>query len=246
MNIMVLFESEKESYTYNPLVEKLKENHQVELHILSVYEDLKKIENLVGHLQSDLIIAGSGFSAALPGIVSSLTNAPVIGLPVESQFGGLDSLFSMLQTPLGHPVICSSPGNYERIADFLNLITPKMVNKKGINIVVDPGVRDYEYVNSEITRTQILCEDKGLDFAVSDAPNDQYGNIRLVTEEDQIDEGSVFVHVPVVDSTTRDKPTEAMVVYEWINKGGLWLGVDNTRNAVHAFLRFRNMLRKAK
>jgi 5-(carboxyamino)imidazole ribonucleotide mutase len=48
-----------------------------------------------------VIACGSG-SVHLPGMIASLTNIPVIGIPLESNFlGGLDSLVSMLQIPKG-------------------------------------------------------------------------------------------------------------------------------------------------
>jgi 5-(carboxyamino)imidazole ribonucleotide mutase len=52
-----------------------------------------------------VIIAGAGGAAHLPGMVASLTPLPVIGVPVESQsLKGLDSLLSIVQMPGGVPV----------------------------------------------------------------------------------------------------------------------------------------------
>ena len=53
----------------------------------------------------ELIIAGAGGAAHLPGMVASHTLLPVLGVPVESQsLKGLDSLLSMVQMPGGVPV----------------------------------------------------------------------------------------------------------------------------------------------
>ena len=52
-----------------------------------------------------VIIAGAGGSAHLPGMVASLTNLPVIGVPIESKvLKGIDSLLSIVQMPGGIPV----------------------------------------------------------------------------------------------------------------------------------------------
>ena len=52
-----------------------------------------------------VIIAGAGGAAHLPGMVASLTNLPVLGVPVESKaLQGLDSLLSIVQMPGGVPV----------------------------------------------------------------------------------------------------------------------------------------------
>ena len=52
-----------------------------------------------------VIIAGAGGSAHLPGMVAALTSIPVIGVPIESKkLKGLDSLLSIAQMPKGIPV----------------------------------------------------------------------------------------------------------------------------------------------
>ncbi len=53
----------------------------------------------------DVIIAGAGGAAHLPGMVASMTPLPVIGVPVKSRaLNGLDSLLSIVQMPGGVPV----------------------------------------------------------------------------------------------------------------------------------------------
>ena len=52
-----------------------------------------------------VIIAGAGGAAHLPGMVASITELPVIGVPVKSSnLNGLDSLLSIVQMPKGVPV----------------------------------------------------------------------------------------------------------------------------------------------
>ena len=53
----------------------------------------------------EVIIAGAGGAAHLPGMVASKTVLPVLGVPVQSQaLNGLDSLLSIVQMPAGIPV----------------------------------------------------------------------------------------------------------------------------------------------
>jgi 5-(carboxyamino)imidazole ribonucleotide mutase len=69
-------------------------------------------ERMVQYSQSaaergiQVIIAGAGGAAHLPGMVASLTNLPVIGVPIHSSNSmmGLDSLLSIVQMPGGVPV----------------------------------------------------------------------------------------------------------------------------------------------
>jgi 5-(carboxyamino)imidazole ribonucleotide mutase len=58
-----------------------------------------------------LIIAGAGGAAHLPGMVASLTRLPVLGVPVQSKaLNGLDSLLSIVQMPGGVPVATMAIG----------------------------------------------------------------------------------------------------------------------------------------
>ncbi len=53
----------------------------------------------------NVIIAGAGGAAHLPGMVASMTTLPVLGVPVESKvLSGMDSLLSIAQMPGGIPV----------------------------------------------------------------------------------------------------------------------------------------------
>jgi 5-(carboxyamino)imidazole ribonucleotide mutase len=56
-----------------------------------------------------VIIAGAGLSAALPGFAAAHTDLPVIGVPLTSRLsalGGLDAILSVVQVPPGVPVAC--------------------------------------------------------------------------------------------------------------------------------------------
>lgn len=60
----------------------------------------------------DLIIAGAGGAAHLPGMVASLTTLPVIGVPIKtSTLSGVDSLYSIVQMPGGVPVATMAIGD---------------------------------------------------------------------------------------------------------------------------------------
>jgi 5-(carboxyamino)imidazole ribonucleotide mutase len=59
-----------------------------------------------------VIIAGAGGAAHLPGMVASLTTLPVIGVPVHTRaLSGVDSLHSIVQMPAGIPVATVAIGN---------------------------------------------------------------------------------------------------------------------------------------
>ena len=58
-----------------------------------------------------VIIAGAGGAAHLPGMMASKTRVPVIGVPVQTRaLNGVDSLYSILQMPRGFPVATMAIG----------------------------------------------------------------------------------------------------------------------------------------
>ena len=59
-----------------------------------------------------ILIAGAGGAAHLPGMVASYTPLPVVGVPIESRaLKGIDSLLSIVQMPAGVPVATVAIGN---------------------------------------------------------------------------------------------------------------------------------------
>ncbi len=82
-----------------------------------------------------IIIAGAGGAAHLPGMVASLTPLPVIGVPVKSSnsIGGVDSLLSIVQMPKGIPVATVAINNAANAgllaARILGLADEKLMQK---------------------------------------------------------------------------------------------------------------------
>jgi len=55
----------------------------------------------------EVIIAGAGWAAHLPGVIASWTTLPVIGVPLAtSELKGVDAIYSVVQMPAGVPVAC--------------------------------------------------------------------------------------------------------------------------------------------
>jgi 5-(carboxyamino)imidazole ribonucleotide mutase len=75
-----------------------------EVQIASAHRTPEKVKDLVKNSEADVFIAIAGLSAALPGFIASITDKPVIGVPVDVKLDGLDALLSSMQMPSGVPV----------------------------------------------------------------------------------------------------------------------------------------------
>ena len=89
----------------------------------------------------EIIIAGAGGAAHLPGMVASMTTLPVIGVPIESKaLKGLDSLLSIVQMPGGIPVATTAIGKAG--AKNAGILAARMLSMKDTALVAQ--LDDYE------------------------------------------------------------------------------------------------------
>lgn len=107
--VAILMGSSSDSEVMQPAVDVLKEfGIETEVHVISAHRTPERaFEYAKGAAAAglDVIIAGAGGAAHLPGVLAALTPLPVIGVPVKSAaLNGLDSLLSIVQMPSGVPV----------------------------------------------------------------------------------------------------------------------------------------------
>lgn len=89
----------------------------------------------------EIIIAGAGGAAHLPGMVASMTTLPVIGVPIESKaLKGMDSLLSIVQMPGGIPVATTAIGKAG--AKNAGILAARMLSLKDTALVA--RLDDYE------------------------------------------------------------------------------------------------------
>jgi 5-(carboxyamino)imidazole ribonucleotide mutase len=83
------------------------EEHNVpyEVQVISAHRNPEALDRYLKESGDvSVFIAIAGLSAALPGIITSKTEKPVIGVPVSGPLMGMDALLSMVQMPPGVPV----------------------------------------------------------------------------------------------------------------------------------------------
>lgn len=103
--------------------------------IHSAHREPEKIRRLIKNAEQEnviAIIAGAGLAAHLPGFIASLTDIPVLGVPLSnSTIGGIDALLSIVQMPRGVPVATFAIGKHGAInaAIFASRLYHKLLNK---------------------------------------------------------------------------------------------------------------------
>ena len=78
-----------------------------EMNALSAHRTPQEVEAFASGAEArgiQVIIAGAGMAAALPGVIAASTTLPVIGVPIKGMLDGLDALLSIVQMPPGIPV----------------------------------------------------------------------------------------------------------------------------------------------
>jgi 5-(carboxyamino)imidazole ribonucleotide mutase len=111
----ILVGSESDREAMEPALQELDERGiSHEFYVLSAHRDPRGVAEYASTAALRglrVLICGAGMAAALPGVVASYTDLPVIGVPLRSSKSvadGLDALLSIVQMPPGVPVACVS------------------------------------------------------------------------------------------------------------------------------------------
>ena len=127
MKVAIFLGSKSDSETMKKAADVLREfNVEFVSYVISAHragELLVKTIRKVEDEGCEVIIAGAGLSAALPGVIASRTILPVVGVPLEcinpgksNGLAGVDALLSIVQMPPQIPVACVGIGNAKNAA----------------------------------------------------------------------------------------------------------------------------------
>ena len=145
MKVAIFFGSKSDTEVMRGAANALKEfGVEYKAYILSAHRVPEKPEETLINAEKagcEVVIAGAGLAAHLPGVIASKTTMPVIGIPINGAIGGLDSLYSIVQMPKAIPVATVGINNsynagmlavqmlsikYEDIKEKLNLYRTNM------------------------------------------------------------------------------------------------------------------------
>ena len=115
--VAILMGSRSDEPAMNQTSEVLSElGIEHESHVMSTHRTPERVKAYAESARDrgiEVIIAGAGGSAGLPGAIASWTTLPVIGVPLPtSELGGVDALYAIAQMPPGIPVACVAVGSW--------------------------------------------------------------------------------------------------------------------------------------
>lgn len=121
MKVAIFFGSKSDKDTMKKAADVLKDfGVEYKAFIISAHRAGELLRETVKQVEADgfeVIIAGAGLAAALPGVIAGITTLPVIGVPLEclsdksNGLGGMDALLSIVQMPPQIPVATVGIGN---------------------------------------------------------------------------------------------------------------------------------------
>ncbi|MEN8077193.1 5-(carboxyamino)imidazole ribonucleotide mutase [Clostridioides difficile] len=108
MKVAIFFGSKSDKEIMRGAANCLKEfGIEYKAFVLSAHRVPEKLEETLREVEEQgcqVVIAGAGLAAHLPGVIASQTTMPVIGVPCKGAIEGLDALFSIVQMPKSIPV----------------------------------------------------------------------------------------------------------------------------------------------
>ncbi|MDQ0148344.1 5-(carboxyamino)imidazole ribonucleotide mutase [Eubacterium multiforme] len=108
MKVAIFFGSKSDIEIMKGASNALKEfNIEYKAYVLSAHRVPEKLVETIKEVENEgceVIIAGAGLAAHLPGVIASHTTMPVIGVPIRAAVEGVDALLSIVQMPKSIPV----------------------------------------------------------------------------------------------------------------------------------------------
>ena len=243
MKLLVLFGSSSDAPVYEPLVEALGKNHCTQFFALSAHRNADQLRECLHREEYDAVVAGAGLAAHLPGVVSSMTHKPVIGIPVRAQFGGMDSLLSILQMPKGVPVHTYGSDQFIILSEILKELESDGGNSR-LQLLVSE--EDEEFLLSKIVKVEEYCQKLKIEFIKTRSQlSGQMRSLELVNliaDRDHSPRSPICVPTLSPDRVKNQEST--MLLSRLFEKPALFVGVNNVLNGLIANLQWMDIPNK--
>lgn len=255
MDVLILFGSKSDAYIYDPLKAQLiASDHKVDFRMLSVHRSPELLDSELGELNEQIVVAGAGLAAHLPGVLASKVLQPVLGIPCTPALGGLDALLAMLQMPFGIPVLCSGPDKWQASVNFINAYSGVNLrfSDSPLYVVIERTKKNLPYVQHLLKRLEQIALKADAEWTLVHEPQPGALNLCLV----EIDPRSpsaplpfplrdneteyLSIHVPIVEEKFYRDPSTSLALLSRTCQGGLWVGLNNIGNGFLGCLQLSN------
>lgn len=227
--ILIVFGSESDHEVYDRVIKTVRDSVDYELRIASAHRTPEEIDNIV-KMDANIFITGAGLSAALPGVIASKTIKPVIGIPVHSNYQGLDALLSIAQMPHGIPVLAVGVDKAEIAA--LNAIKMLKFYEK-VTIIGDEN-------NEAVRKARNILNVFKIKYNSALKPDKKTINLEFVYFDEPIEKkDELVIYCPLL--LKDDDKAEAALNLLKHSEHGLWVGLNRGDNAALAAIEIMNL-----
>src|SRR3989338_678981 len=227
---LIIFGSKTDEKIYNQIASNLKKlKVDFELRVSSAHKTPEDVDKTLKHDYA-VVIAGAGLAAHLPGVVAARVLRPVIGVPCEGNYQGLDALLSISQMPPGIPVLAVGVNQSKAAAENCAKIMQK---HEGVTIIGDKD-------NDAVKKTIDTLKQFNVPYTFSDNPNKNNVNIEFTYFDEPVEEkGELIIYCPLLDK--EDDVAEFALNFLKHTNHGLWVGSNNGANAAIAAVEILNI-----
>jgi len=230
-DVLVVFGSKSDSSVYSRIMNGLKDREvSAELRICSAHKTPEMLDQIIAESGAKLFIAGAGLAAALPGVIASKTTKPVVGVPVGSNYAGLDALLSIVQMPSGFPVIATGVNATEQAVAAADLALERH------SLLKITGNQYNQIIKQKIDNIKPIANKLGVNFefihSLDGSSFDKHRQIlinviELASFSSREPEQALALNVPILKESSTP---EALELFEKSRKG-LWIGLNRVENA---------------
>ena len=226
---LIIFGSKTDEKVYNEIAKELKRQKvDFDMRISSAHKTPDDVEQTLRKDYS-VVIAGAGLAAHLPGVAAARVLRPVIGVPCEGNYQGLDSLLAIAQMPPGIPVFAVGVG--KGIAAAKNCA--RMMKKyESVTIIGDKNNEAVRKAADTLKKFEIIPV-----FDTKSNPNSV--NIEFTYFDEPVEEkDELIIYCPLL--MQKDDKAESALNFLKHTSHGLWVGLNNGVNAAVAAVEILN------
>ena len=228
--VLVIFGSKSDEKIFNQIKKIfVKEKIDFDLRVSSAHKTPKDVDKT---LQKDyaVVIAGAGLAAHLPGVVAARVIMPVIGVPCEGSYQGLDALLSIAQMPPGIPVLAVGVNKGEIAAQNCAKLLKKY---ERVTIIGDKNNDSVKKAVETLKKFNVLP-------VFSSTPDSKSVNIEFTYFDEPVEKkGELVIYCPLI--LEKDNRAEASLNFLKHTNHGIWVGLNNGVNAAIAAVEIMNI-----